>query len=214
MSGIQAALVNGMLVSAALSCVVWIALRLMPRNSLNAATRYAIWWAVLAVTVALPFSYALLGSDAAPSRQAPVAQTMRFRAVEALHLRDALGSASAPRATPGFTNLTTPSRVPLFRAIFPIAIPAGHWPARILAFWLLVAFLMLIRLMTSAVLLERRKADASEPPPILATRVAEWIAACGGSNRRLRLAIFAGDLSACRIGSCARGDSASGAFAG
>ena len=189
MSAILAALVNGMLVSVALLCLVWIALRVMPRGSLNAATRYAIWWAALVVTVALPFCNVRLGSDSAPSRPAPVAETLRFRFVEAPPVRSTLRFAPALQTTPRFANLPTPSRAPLFRTIFPIAIPAGPWPARILALWLLATSLMLIRLMASGVLLEHRKASASEPPPLLAAHVAKWIAICGGSNRRLRLAI-------------------------
>ena len=57
MTTFWSAMVNGAILSALLAAAVWLALRATPRHSLNAATRYAIWWMVLAVTLALPLSY-------------------------------------------------------------------------------------------------------------------------------------------------------------
>ena len=49
-----AALANGALEGALLTAIVWLALRAVPRRALNAATRYALWWATLAVVLTLP----------------------------------------------------------------------------------------------------------------------------------------------------------------
>ncbi len=178
MNTVLAALVNGILISAGLAFVVWAALRVTPRNSLNAATRYAIWWAVFAVTICLPASYfrdvrtTPVISPAIPMSAAPRVQT-RIRIVPP--------SSAINTVPPALSNLA--------RIHFPLAIPASNWPARILAIWLLAVGLMVIRLLASAVILERRKARASEPPPTLAARVAQWITTCGGTNRRIRLDI-------------------------
>src|SRR5580704_4070681 len=64
------AIVNGAILSALLSATVWLAFRITPRRALNAATRYAIWWLVLALTLALPLSWmdAAVPASAATNR--------------------------------------------------------------------------------------------------------------------------------------------------
>src|SRR5258708_30406401 len=57
MTSILAAMVNAGFLSALVTAAVWLALRLTPRRALNAATRYAVWWAALAVAIALPALY-------------------------------------------------------------------------------------------------------------------------------------------------------------
>ena len=194
MNTILADLLNGMLVSAALASAIWLALRLTPRTSLNAATRYAIWWAVLAVT-SLHFrctisanqstvcSSIIFGEPAislscshAPAPRTPESRHKRTQPLTAIR--------AGPAAPTRCTFLPPPCSIPTF----PIAISAGPWPARIVALWFVSAFLMLIRLLASAILLERRKARSSDAPQPLAAAVAQWIATCGGSNRRIRLA--------------------------
>src|SRR5580704_18525345 len=46
------ALINTLWQAVAVTVLVWLALRFMPR--MNAATRHAIWWATLAVILVLP----------------------------------------------------------------------------------------------------------------------------------------------------------------
>ena len=48
-----AAILNTLWLAFAVAAVIWISLRLMPR--VNAATRHAVWWAVLALVVMLPW---------------------------------------------------------------------------------------------------------------------------------------------------------------
>src|SRR5947199_10066906 len=48
------AVLNSLWQAAAVTAAVWLLLRSMPH--INAATRYAVWWAVLAVLVLLPIA--------------------------------------------------------------------------------------------------------------------------------------------------------------
>ena len=54
-----AAALNSVLIGIPIAALVWLILRIVPRGALNAATRYAIWWACLAVVAALPATYRL-----------------------------------------------------------------------------------------------------------------------------------------------------------
>ena len=53
-----AALLNSLWQSAAMALVVWATLRYLPRLNvrINAATRCAVWWAVLAAVVLFPMA--------------------------------------------------------------------------------------------------------------------------------------------------------------
>ncbi len=56
-SDVLAAVLNSLWQAALVAVLVWLTLRFLKPGSLhkiNAATRYAIWWGVLVVTLALP----------------------------------------------------------------------------------------------------------------------------------------------------------------
>jgi beta-lactamase regulating signal transducer with metallopeptidase domain len=185
MNSILAAVVNGMLVSAVPALAVGIVLRLIPGAWLNAATRYAVWWMVLAVTVALPFSYFRGGAVAFGETGSAAVSAEAMPLVVATPVRARTRHSAVVTAnSPGIIQRLRSG----FHSLFPIAMPAGPWPARILAVWFAASMLMLIRLGVSAVMLARRKGRASEAPPILTARVLHWVASCGGSRRRVRLA--------------------------
>src|SRR6185295_7966036 len=78
-----ASLLNSLWQSAAMALLVWAALRFLPRMGLkiNAATRCAAWWAVLAAILILPLTpqRAKVFSPPAP----PVAQDVLVRATPA-----------------------------------------------------------------------------------------------------------------------------------
>ena len=166
MNTILAGLLNGIVVSVVLAFVVGVMLRLLPGTTLNAATRYAIWWIVLAVTIALPLSYFR------PARNSPIPPSAVAHSIpiRTTHV-------TAPR--PGASELkyavsTVPVAEPAQRlptVTFPLALPAGPWPARIITVWIVVTCLMLVRLAWSAILLERRKLRAIDAPAILTARV-------------------------------------------
>jgi uncharacterized protein (TIGR03435 family) len=106
---ILTALINSLWQAAAVAAIVWTALRFWPRT--NAATRYAIWWATLAVVLILP---------AAPHWIA----TIRHHAVSTT----AKTAASIPAVTP------LPDRVELF-VIPPAPRRAARWPIAVLGIW-------------------------------------------------------------------------------
>src|ERR1019366_4198911 len=54
MNALFAALVNGAIASGLTAGTISLVLRFASRDALNAATRYAIWWAAMAITLALP----------------------------------------------------------------------------------------------------------------------------------------------------------------
>jgi len=185
MNSILAGLLNGMPVSAGLALTVWIVLRLTPGALLNAATRYVVWWVVLVVVAALPLFYLPVSGAAsgAVSRVgAAVNRTAPFQAAEGPPSLQ-IGRFPLPGAE------VSASRMVLRRAAFPITIHGGQWPRRIAILWMMTSVLMVIRLFGSVVTLERRKARASDAPAELTERVAEWVAQCEGSGRRIRLAI-------------------------
>jgi beta-lactamase regulating signal transducer with metallopeptidase domain len=71
MTSVLAALVNGGILSALVTIAVWLALRVTPRRVLNAATRYAMWWAALAIAVTLPALYLPRDVEGAPPVEDP-----------------------------------------------------------------------------------------------------------------------------------------------
>jgi Ca-activated chloride channel family protein len=173
MNSAVAAMVNGAVLSAVLTALVWLALRVMPRHVLNAATRYVVWWLAIAIAVTLPLAW--LPSHTSAQRPDPV-RAVRFsptpEPVRIVHAM-ALPAAGAERGD---------------RSI-AVAIPAGRWPTWIVAAWLLTTTLMLLRLIASFIFLERRKARALDAPTHLAAHLEGWLAHCGGTSRRVRLAV-------------------------
>jgi uncharacterized protein (TIGR03435 family) len=75
-SDVLAAVLNSLWQAALVAGLVWVALRLLKPGSLhkiNAATRYAIWWGVLAVTLMLPAAPAAIRWWHARAQPAPAA---------------------------------------------------------------------------------------------------------------------------------------------
>ncbi len=86
------AIINGTILSAFLAAAVWLALRCIPRRALNAATRYAIWWLVLAASLALPGLF--LKTPPAPTTHATGTRALIPITIQSLPL--------APPAPPRF----------------------------------------------------------------------------------------------------------------
>ncbi len=166
MNAILSGLLNGIFVSAVLAFVVGMTLRLLPGTALNSATRYAIWWIVMVVTIALPLSYLR------PAGHGSVRTTFVSDAIPVQTAHVAERQPGAPELK--YAVSTLPVSEPALRlptVAFPLALPAGPWPSRIMTIWILTAFLMLVRLAWSAILLERRKARATDAPAIHGIRV-------------------------------------------
>jgi beta-lactamase regulating signal transducer with metallopeptidase domain len=167
---------------AALAFAVWVALRLIPGKSMNAATRYALWWSVFLIVAILPFLYLRTGETRSfAGLRVPAVSIQAEAPRERQNLQPGL-------PIPAAANTVRPPVHPTSAFHLPITIPAGPWPVRVLMVWLSASALMLFRLVASIVMLERRKAAASDVPATLAARVTQWVAHCGGSTRRIRLA--------------------------
>jgi hypothetical protein len=133
------ALVNGGLLGALLALAVWLLLRFVPRRLWNAATRYALWWAVLAITILLPLVFF-------PEHRTVSASTPAGHS-----------SVRGPAAIPSLS--ITPHQVE--HPVFAIEAPVD-WPIRILTGWSIVSALLMLRLGLSCILLHRISGSAVE----------------------------------------------------
>src|ERR1700687_6194712 len=115
-----AALLNNLWQGAAMALLVWAALRLLPRMkiTINAATRCAVWWAVLAAVVLLPLapqsSKVLPATPAASFDAAPVPTP----------------AAPVPAVPPQVYTSPAPTRI-----AEPLQVTAGAGLIAILAIW-------------------------------------------------------------------------------
>ncbi len=181
MNSVFAALVNGAILSSLIALIVWTGLRLTPRRAMNAATRHGVWWATLAATAILPLLYL-------PPSGHPAQRTQRANSA-ASPLAVPTHTEIAPRPTPAVADFS--NRAPVARPLawFPVTTAANSVPRWILRTWMFLASLMLMRLLTSYVLLKGRKRRAAAAPPHLAARVETWKARCACSRRSVRLAV-------------------------
>lgn len=166
-----AALVNGFVVSVPLAAVVWLALG-VSRRWVNAATRYAIWWILLALVVCLPFRYA------PPRTSAPYAR---------LAAMPAASPAAAIAQLPSVSS--RPSR--LVRAAtprFPLRVAPGAWSAWIMAVWVIAALVTLLRLIVSYAMLWKMKRQATDAPEAVGA-LAQSALDRVGVTRRVRIAV-------------------------
>jgi beta-lactamase regulating signal transducer with metallopeptidase domain/protein involved in polysaccharide export with SLBB domain len=148
MTAFWSAIVNGAILSALLTIAVWIVLRLTPRRTLNAATRYAIWWIVLLATLALPLSFVQW-----PNRiSAPI-------------YSHAIPQTEPEPALPVAAPAVAPSRA------LPLEIPASPWLRPLLFAWIGTALLLLLRVALSYAALYRRTARAADVPSELRARL-------------------------------------------
>jgi uncharacterized protein (TIGR03435 family) len=171
------ALINGVILSVFLTGVAWLALRLISRTSLNAATRYVGLWVLLVIVLLLPalclprhtISAPLPVSDSA-APQIPIAEPV----VE----------------TPAIIQVqSNPART----RFIPFAVPEGRWSATILIAWSIAALIMLLRLTISWIILERRKVRSLPPPEHFADRAGAWMDRCH-STRKVTLRVASADI--------------------
>lgn len=167
MSAILAASVNGAVLSAVVTAAVWLVMRMLPRYFLNAATRYVVWWAALAITISLPLLYRPIHVPLRPfSRPVP------------------------SKGEPAHSERSEPAmNTPISLPSFSVSAAARRWSERIVAAWALISALLLIRLIASYCLLRRKQARANPAPPSLTARVEQWLALCGSRRLHVRLAL-------------------------
>lgn len=159
---ILAALANSFWASAAIVLVAWAAMRYAPR--MNAATRHLVWWAVLAVIVAMP-----AGSWIAKARLARNPETSQTIA------------AAASEPDPPSTSKETTA--PILTAAPParggLEIPSGPWPLLALALWAAVFAGQLGRIAWSYRHLRGIKRRARRADPETRRDFDVWMLACG-----------------------------------
>lgn len=159
--GAAGAVLNGLWQGFVLLILVWLLLRLNGR--LNAATRYLVWCATLALVVCLPFAAAgLAGSDRAAASQS--------RARDAAHDGHAaptgagdLSSEADGARRPAADAVGGPGRV---RASFvelplPASLFGGRWAAILVCAWVLASAAMTARVLRSYAALRRVKRGAT-----------------------------------------------------
>ncbi|MBA0083571.1 MAG: M56 family metallopeptidase [Acidobacteria bacterium Pan2503] len=145
------AVLNTLWLALAVAAVIWLALRLMPR--VNAATRHAVWWAVLALVVLMPL--ATLLPRPAPSVPSPARTEKQIRtraqssssAVKPLVATDADAPAPPLTSAPLHALYSRAAAAPRVRV--PIEFHPGNWPSRLLFLWMAVSCLLLGRIVQS-----------------------------------------------------------------
>lgn len=144
------AVLNTLWVALAVAAVIWLALRLMPR--VNAATRHAVWWTVLALVVLMPL--ATLLPRPVPSVPSPERTEKRIRtralsssAVKALLVTGA--DTPAPPLTSAPLHALYSRAVSAPRVRVPIEFHPGNWPSSLLFLWMAVSCVLLGRIVHS-----------------------------------------------------------------
>jgi beta-lactamase regulating signal transducer with metallopeptidase domain len=168
-SAVLSAEMNLLWQGAALAGLAWLVLRYVVRT--NAATRHAIWWAVLAVVLVLPaLPWLLTRQNAGESR---VAATVE----------------AAPAVLPVSTRTVAwePEVAPARRALrLPLEFPVGRWPMYAGALWCLLCAVQSARVLASYLHVRGIKRRAKAADRDLQCNFDEWLLQCRvGRNARL-----------------------------
>jgi beta-lactamase regulating signal transducer with metallopeptidase domain len=152
--------------TAGVALLAWVALRWTPR--VNAATREAVWWAVLAFVVLLPILRGVPAQRPVP-REAP--------------------SKSVPASVP-FDRALQPAAAKSVRrgAASQVVLPSGSWPTLLFALWCVFCIVQCARLACSYLHLRRLKHSGRPASPEQQANFDGWILTCG-IRRPVRLLI-------------------------
>jgi erythromycin esterase-like protein/beta-lactamase regulating signal transducer with metallopeptidase domain len=191
------AIVNGTILSAALTAFCWLVLRAAPRRSINAATRYGVWWMAFAVAVLLPLTWIPM-----PDWQDPVVPVAVSRSAAPAPEVAPVAEKQAPPSVepPPLPALALTPVVPTDPPAFPVRIPAGDWTSWLLGALGAVSLFMLLRLAVSYARLAACRADAIAAPDRMARRVAAWLTHCGSARRGVALLLSPGISTPIAVG--------------
>jgi beta-lactamase regulating signal transducer with metallopeptidase domain len=144
------AFLNTLWLALVVPAVIWLSLRLMPR--VNAATRHAVWWAVLALVVLMPFATLLFRPSPPLPSPARTQEQIRTRilsssAVKPLLVRGA--NAPAPPLPSGPLHALHSHAAVAPRVRIPIEFHPGSWPSILLFLWMAVSCVLLVRIVRS-----------------------------------------------------------------
>jgi beta-lactamase regulating signal transducer with metallopeptidase domain len=179
-----AALLNSLWQGALIALLVWAALRLLPRVNIriNAATRCAVWWAVLAAVVILPLApHRINARVEAP----PQAYESTSNPVQA---------ATVPVVAPVETPSPASSRI-----AGPLTITAGAGLIAIFAIWSALSIFRIVQIIRSYRYLRgvTRRSRAVSPERMVNFNC--WLLACG-IDRTARLLVSSEIVSPMAVG--------------
>ena len=167
MNQVLEAVLNSLWQAGAVAAMVWLVFKWTPR--INAATRYAVWWAVLAVVVLLPVVTGIEWQRG-PRPTTPGETAWTKPTTEA-----------APEPFSGPVSLTRSQPA-------PDTVDAGDWPAGVLAAWAMVCLFLLVRIGWSYRHLRAIKRRAQPAPSTLQVQFGARLLACR-MRRRVRLLV-------------------------
>lgn len=187
------AVLNTLWLALAVAAVVWLALRLMPR--INAATRHAVWWAVLALIVVMPV--ATLVPRTAPAVPSPALaeqiQTPALTglagsaapaapAVKPLVVAKSDATAAPVTSAPRHAADSGAAAAPAFRFPAPIEFHAGSWLSGLLFLWIGISCVLLGRILRSYLHLRGLRNRARPASDELVARFKRRLRASGSSR--------------------------------
>ena len=141
------AVLNTLWQALTVAAVMWFLLRLMPR--VNAATRHAVWWAVLALVVLMPLTILLPRRTPVLSPAVRTEKQIRTRALPSSAAKPlAVSGAYAPAPPLASAPLpalnSRPAAAPRVR--IPIEFRLGNWPSSLLLLWIAACSVLLSRI--------------------------------------------------------------------
>ena len=141
------AVLNTLWQGLAIVAVLWFVLRLMP--GVNAATRHAVWWVVLALVVLMPLTTLLPRHESALSPAVPAETQIQTRAlssfpVKTLAVRGTQSPAPALSPAPLPVLESRSAAVPHVR--LPFEFDLGNWPSGLLFLWIATCGVLLGRI--------------------------------------------------------------------
>ncbi|PYT20071.1 MAG: hypothetical protein DMG58_34820 [Acidobacteria bacterium] len=158
---VLAAVLNSLWQAAAVALVAWPVLKLTPR--INAATRFVVWWAVLAVITVLPIA-GTLTTVWQPRPEAVVSELVS----------SAESSDLSAGARPIAATQATISRATLL----PIELRVETWPLWIFTVWSIAFLYHIARIVCSYKYLQGVKQRSRPPTRELRLNFDEWLLAC------------------------------------
>jgi beta-lactamase regulating signal transducer with metallopeptidase domain len=184
MSVILEAFLNTLLQAAAVALLAWAGLRWVPR--VNAATRAAIWWAVLGLVVMLPLLRVLPGRDATirgPAIQSAAEAVEEPPSPRAARLPAGSGSADfdSARTAGGWQPARKSSPA-------PVTLRSRSWPGLFFALWFAFAVAQFARLVWSYIHLRHLKRMGCAPAAGIQENFDARLSACG-IRRPVRLLV-------------------------
>jgi beta-lactamase regulating signal transducer with metallopeptidase domain len=139
------AVLNTLWLALAVAAVMWFALRLMPR--VNAATRHAVWWAVLALVVLMPLATLLPRSAPPAPSSAWTEKQIRTRALSSSAMKPVTGAYASVQPLPPAPRHALSSRPSVTpRVHIPIELRPGNWTSSLLFLWMAVCCVLLVRI--------------------------------------------------------------------